>query len=197
MKGSAMTEPTNSFTVFRRQVIQTGSYEPSEASCSVTITVDPTLTKEELGVEIAEWGATCDIANYEALGLAYEVTEQGVRMLQKSVPRVDTPNPVAAPAPAPAPARAAGTFSGPKAELWADLMNNNGDWWPPNWEKKLDGSFTKLTGPDYKHKKDDKSALWLTTPQGDNLVPVGFVCPFSQKNADDLGKVGKQIRARM
>jgi len=88
MKGNTMAEPTNSFTVFRRQVIQTGSYEPSEASCSVTITVDPTLTKEELGVEIAEWGATCDIANYEALGLAYEVTEQGVRMLQKSVPRV-------------------------------------------------------------------------------------------------------------
>ena len=71
---AATTKKTeNSFTVFRRQVIQTGSYEPSEASCSVTITVDPTLTKEELGVEIAEWGATCDIANYEALGLAYEV----------------------------------------------------------------------------------------------------------------------------
>jgi hypothetical protein len=192
-----MTEPTNSFTVFRRQVIQTGSYEPSEASCSVTITVDPTLTKEELGVEIAEWGATCDIANYEALGLGYEVTEQGVRMLQKSVPRSDTPDPVAAPASAPAAASAAGALSGPKAELWTDLMNNNTDWWPPNWEKKLDGSFTKLTGPDYKHKKNDKSALWLTTPQGDNLVPAGFVCPFTQKTADDLSKVGKQIRARM
>jgi hypothetical protein len=197
MKGSAMTEPTNSFTVFRRQVIQTGSYEPSEASCSVTITVDPTLTKEELGIEIAEWGATCDIANYEALGLAYETTEQGIRMLQKSVPRVDTPNPVATPAPAPAPARAAGSMVGPKADLWTDLMHNPTDWWDANWVKKLDGTFPKLTGPDYKHKKDDKSALWLTSPQGDNLVPAGFVCPFTEKDADDLGKVGKQIRARM
>ena len=60
-------------------------------------------------------------------------------------------------------------------------------------EKRIDFNIRRT----HCHKKNDKSALWLTTPQGDNLVPAGFVCPFTQKTADDLSKVGKQIRARM
>ena len=57
----------NSFTVFRRQVIQTGDYEPAEASCSVTITVAEGATQEEIVKQIEEWGTTLDMANYEAL----------------------------------------------------------------------------------------------------------------------------------
>ena len=48
---------------------------------------------------------------------------------------------------------------GSKESYWDDLMNNKGDWWNPNWEKKLDGTFNNLKGPDYKHKKDNDKAL--------------------------------------
>ena len=53
----------NSITVFRRQVIQTGDYEPAEASCSVTIPMDADASMEDVGKEIAKWGTTLDIAN--------------------------------------------------------------------------------------------------------------------------------------
>ena len=78
-----------------------------------------------------------------------------------------------------------------------DSMNNKGDWWSPNWEKKLDGSFKNLAGPDYKHKNNQKMALWLTAQDGGSIVPNWFACPFTGKSSDDLGMVGKQIRARM
>jgi len=156
----------NSFTVFRRQVIQTG--------------------------QIEEWGTTLDMANYEALGVGYEVTEQGVRRLSKSVPSNNASDPVAKPAARPAP-----SGGGSKETYWDDLMNNQGDWWNPNWEKKLDGTFNNLKGPDYKHKKDNDKALWLSNQDGSSQVPDHFVCPFTGKDSDELGKIGKQIRARI
>ncbi len=84
---AATTKKTeNTFTVFRRQVIQTGSYEPAEASCSVTVAVDAESTQEQIAEQIAEWGATLEMSNYEALGIGYEITEQGVRRLEKVFP---------------------------------------------------------------------------------------------------------------
>jgi len=182
----------NSFTVFRRQVIQTGDYEPAEASCSVTITVAEGATQEEIVKQIEEWGTTLDMANYEALGVGYEVTEQGVRRLSKSVSSNNTSDPVAKPAKGNSPASGSD-----KASYWDDLMNNKGDWWNPNWEKKLDGTFNNLKGPDYKHKKDNNKALWLSNQDGSSQVPDHFVCPFTGKDSEELGKIGKQIRARL
>ena len=50
-----MAEKTeNTITVFRRQVIQTGNYEPAEASCSVTIAINSD-DKEAVAKEIADW----------------------------------------------------------------------------------------------------------------------------------------------
>ena len=69
-----MTEANNTFTVFRRQVIQTGEYEPAEASCSVTITLNGDENAEEVANLISEWGNTLEMANYEALGVGYELT---------------------------------------------------------------------------------------------------------------------------
>ena len=188
-----MTEANNTFTVFRRQVIQTGEYEPAEASCSVTITLNGDENAEEVANLISEWGNTLEMANYEALGVGYELTEQGVRRLSKSVPRSDTADPVATPAAANRPTG----DGGPKDDWWENLMNNKGDWWAPNWEKKLDGAFKNLAGPDYKHKNNTKMALWLTAQDGGSIVPNWFACPFTGKSSDDLGMVGKQIRARM
>ena len=72
---TATTKKTeNTFTVFRRQVIQTGDYEPAEASCSVTIAVDSEMSQEDIAEQIAEWGNTLEMANYEALGIGYEIT---------------------------------------------------------------------------------------------------------------------------
>ena len=58
-----MTEANNSFTVFRRQVIQTGEYEPAEASCSVTISLSGDENSEEVANLISEWGGTLEMAN--------------------------------------------------------------------------------------------------------------------------------------
>ena len=85
----------NTFTVFRRQVIQTGNYEPAEASCSVTIAVDADASQEEVADLISQWGTTLEIANYEALGVGYEMLEQGVRRLEKSVSEPAKSAPVA------------------------------------------------------------------------------------------------------
>ena len=188
-----MTETNNSFTVFRRQVIQTGEYEPAEASCSVTITLNGDEDSEAVAGLISEWGTTLEMANYEALGVGYELTEQGVRRLSKSVPRSDAPDPEATPDTA----NRAASGGDEKEAYWEDLMKNKGDWWPPNWEKKLDGSIKNLAGPDYKHKNDSDRAVWLSSKSGASKVPNWFVCPFSGKDSNELAMVGKQIRARM
>ncbi len=70
-------------------------------------------------------------------------------------------------------------------------MKNKGDWWPPNWEKKLDGSFKNLAGPDYKHKNDSDRAVWLSSKSGASKVPNWFVCPFSGKDSNELAMVGE------
>ena len=180
----------NTITVFRRQVIQTGSYEPAEASCSVTIAVDAEASQEEIAEQIAQWGTTLEIANYEALGVGYEMEENGVRMLSKSIPGPTTDAPMA-----PAPAGNSSTSGGASGDaLWRHLMDNKTDWWDPNWVKKQDpdANFNK-NGPDYKRRSDGKG-LWLTKQDGSVLVPGWFVCPFTGKTAADLATIGAQIR---
>ena len=180
----------NTFTVFRRQVIQTGSYEPSEASCSVTISLNGEDDMNAVAALISEWGTTLDIANYEALGLPYEMEEGGIRRLEKSLPGPAEAAPVAYAPPGNTPPPAAGT----KDAGWRDLMDNKASWFDPNWQKKLDGSFTNMKSPDYKHKTNGQ-ALWMTKPSGDSQVPSWFICPFTGKNADELTQISLQLRA--
>jgi|TARA_R110000824_G_scaffold175454_2_gene353891 hypothetical protein len=191
----ATTKKTeNTFTVFRRQVTQTGAYEPAEASCSVTITVDGDMAQDAIAEQIAEWGNTLEMANYEALGIGYEITEQGIRRLDKSVPGNTASTSVAAAVPGPAPRSAPIVGGSPMGDFWTDLMNNQSGWWPPNWEKKLDpeANFNKK-GPDYKRRGDGKG-IWLTKPDGSSQVPDWFVCPFTGKTAAELASIGSQIR---
>ena len=185
----------NSITVFRRQVIQTGSYEPAEASCAVTLSIDAGTSEEEVADLLTRWGAVLELSNYEALGVGYELAEDGtVAMLAKSLPGASarTPTiPAAAPAAAPAPAGGGG---GSLEEIWRNLMDHQSDWWDPNWSKKMDpnSNFNKK-GPDYKRRSDGKG-LWLTKQDGSLLVPGWFVCPFTGKTAADLATIGAQIR---
>ena len=82
MVAATAKKAENSITVFRRQVIQTGSYEPAEASCSVTISVDDGTSEEEVADLITRWGSVLELSNYEALGVGYEIAEDGtVEML--------------------------------------------------------------------------------------------------------------------
>ena len=181
----------NTFTVFRRQVIQTGSYEPAEASCSVTISVDAELTQNQIAEQIAEWGATLEMSNYEALGIGYEITEQGVRRLEKSIPGPTASPPVAA---APTGNRSSGSSSGTLESLWRDLMDNKTDWWDPNWQKKLDPDANfNMNGPDYKRRSDGKG-LWLSKKDGSVLIPNWFVCPFTGKDSNELTTISATIR---
>ena len=195
MVAATAKKAENSITVFRRQVIQTGSYEPAEASCSVTITVDADTSEEEATDLITRWGSVLELSNYEALGVGYEIAEDGtVAMLEKSIPGASASGPQAvAPAPA-APPAPAGGGGGSLEEVWRNLMDHQSDWWDPNWSKKMDPSsnFNKK-GPDYKRRSDGKG-LWLTKQDGSCLVPGWFGCPFTGKTAADLASIGAQIR---
>lgn len=190
-----MAEATsNTVTVFRRQVIQTGNYEPAEASCSVTLTISDDVEQEAVASMIGSWGETLDIANYEALGIGYEMTEQGVRMLRKSVSGDNTTPAVAAPAAGTPTYAPKGKGGGSLDDVWRDLMDNKTGWWDPNWEKKLDpdANFNKA-GPDYKRRSDGKG-IWLTKKDGTSLVPGWFVCPFTGKESGELAQIGAEIR---
>jgi len=193
MAAATAKKAENCITVFRRQVIQTGSYEPAEASCSVTLTIDADTSEEEVADLITRWGSVLELSNYEALGVGYEMTDDGtVSMLSKILPGASeggTVAPAAALAPAPA-----GGGGGSLEETWRHLMDHRTDWWDPNWSKKLDpaANFNKK-GPDYKRRSDGKG-LWLTKQDGAVLVPGWFVCPFTGKTAADLASIGAQIR---
>mgnify|MGYP003118205303 FL=1 len=191
----ATAKAENTFTVFRRQVVQTGKFEPAEASCSVTVTLAGDEDQEAVANLIAEWGTTLEIANYEALGIGYEMTESGVRRLEKSISQSDT-NDSVAPSTSGNQTPAAPAIGGSGLDsIWRDLMDNKAQWWDPNWEKKLDpnANFNK-NGPDYKRRADGKG-IWLTKKDGSSLVPDWFVCPFTGKSASELAEIGTSIRA--
>jgi len=182
-----MGEKDNTFTVFRRQVIQTGKFEPAEASCSVTVTLTGDESQEGVANLIAEWGTTLEIANYEALGVGYEMTESGVRRLEKSLPEHTATAPVAQPAAGNSPPPAPVIGGSGMDSMWRDLMENHDDWWPPNWPKKVSGEF-KPNSPDYKTKKTNKG-IWIRDQKGNYQIPDCFICPFTQKTAVELKAV--------
>ena len=94
-------------TVTRRSVMQVAPYESEEASSSVEFSMDGGASAEEVMGEQSAWSDRLATANYESLGIGYEITEVAVRRLQKSVPGGNE-SPAVAAAPPPRPAASGG-----------------------------------------------------------------------------------------
>ena len=178
-------------TVSRRSVTQVAPYESEEASSSIEFSMDEESSDLEVTSQVQAWGDRLATANYEALGVGYEVTEVAVRRLQKSVSGGNQGSPVAA-APAPAAAPSGG---GDADDLWRHLMDN-ADQWYTNWPEQLSGS-ENAARPAYRRKSDGKG-LWLARKDknGTPAFPHWFVDPNSGKAGDALAEVGRQIRQK-
>ena len=173
-------------TVTRRSVMQVASYESEEASSSVEFSMDAGASAEEVMGEQSAWSDRLATANYESLGIGYEITEVAVRRLQKSVPGGNE-SPAVAAAPPP---RAATTGAGAQDDLWRDVMNNNSKWFT-NWPEQLDGNENPKR-PAYRRSLDGKG-LWLTRKDGSANFPNFFVCPKTGKAGEALTEIGNQI----
>jgi hypothetical protein len=178
-------------TVSRRSVAQVAPYESEEASASIEFSMDAGSSEEDVTGSVQAWGDRLATANYEALGVGYEVTEVAVRRLQKSVSGGNQGSPVAS-APAPAAAPSGG---GDADDLWRHLMDNS-DQWYTNWPQQLDGA-ENAARPAYRRKSDGKG-LWLARKDknGTPAFPHWFVDPDSGKAGDALAEVGRQIRQK-
>ena len=178
-------------TVARRSVAQVAPYESEEASTSVEFSMEGDSTSDDVIAEAKAWGDRIATANYEALGVGYEITEVAVRRLQKSLPG-NNESPAVAPAPAPAAPPPSG---GAQEDLWRDIMNNT-DKWFTNWPDQLDGDDNPAR-PAYRRSTDGKG-VWLTRKDtaGSANFPSWFVCPKTGKTGDALAEVGRQIRAK-
>ena len=177
-------------TVTRRSVMQVAPYESEEASSSVEFSMDGGASAEEVMGEQSAWSDRLATANYESLGIGYEITEVAVRRLQKSVPG-DTPRPAVAAAPS---RPAAASSGGAQDELWRDVMNNNSGWFT-NWPEQLEGSENPKR-PAYRRSADGKG-LWLTRKDGSANFPNFFVCPKTGKTGEALTEIGNQISQKV
>ena len=177
-------------TVTRRSVMQVAPYESEEASSSVEFSMDGDASAEDVMGEQSAWSDRLATANYESLGIGYEITEVAVRRLQKSVSG-DEPRPAVAAAPPPRPAASGG---GAQDDLWRDVMNNNSKWFT-NWPEQLDGSENPKR-PAYRRSADGKG-LWLTRKDGSANFPNFFVCPKTGKTGEALTEIGNQISQKV
>ena len=178
-------------TVARRSVAQVAPYESEEASASIEFSMEGDSAEADVVAEAKAWGDRLATANYEALGVGFEITEVAVRRLQKSV---SGGNPGAAVASAPAPAAPASSGESDDV-LWRDLMDNS-DQWFTNWPDQLAGT-ENAKRPAYRRKGDGKG-LWLARKDatGTPAFPHWFVDPQTGKTGEALAEVGKQIRQK-
>jgi len=178
-------------TVARRSVTQVAPYESEEATASIEFSMEGDSSSDDVIAEAKAWGDRLATANYEALGVGYEITEVAVRRLQKSLPGGSPGSPVA-PAPAPAAPAAQGVT---QEDLWRDLMNNSSQWFT-NWPDQLAGT-ENAKRPAYRRKGDGKG-LWLAQKDaaGTPCFPHWFVDPQTGKTGEALAEVGKQIRQK-
>jgi len=174
-------------TVTRRSVMQVAPYESEEASSSVEFSMDAGASAEEVMGEQSAWSDRLATANYESLGIGYEITEVAVRRLQKSVPGGNESPAVAAAQPQPAGGQ---PTRGAQDDLWRDVMNNNSKWFT-NWPEQLDGNENPKR-PAYRRSVDGKG-LWLTRKDGSANFPNFFVCPKTGKAGEALTEIGNQI----
>ena len=61
-------------TVTRRSTMQVAPYESEEASSSVEFSMDGGASAEEVMGEQSAWSDRLATANYESLGIGYEIT---------------------------------------------------------------------------------------------------------------------------
>ena len=194
-----MVEDNIRVTVSRRSVVQVAPFESEEASSSIEWTMDAGATKEEILDAATSWRNELSMANFEALGVGYDVTDVAVRRLQKSVSGNNenasmAPAAPSAPPAAPAPSRSPGSGSA-SDELWRDLMNNS-DKWITNWPDQLSGNDNP-SRPAYRRSGDGKG-LWLTNKDkgGTSAFPEWFVCPKTGKSGDALAQIGRELRQK-
>ena len=178
-------------TVTRRSVMQVAPYESEEASSSVEFSMDGDASAEEVMGEQSAWSDRLATANYESLGIGYEITEVAVRRLQKSVPGGNESPAVAAAQPQPAGGQ---PTRGAQDDLWRDVMNNSSKWFT-NWPEQLDGSENPKR-PAYRRSADGKG-LWLTRKDGSANFPNFFVCPKTGKTGEALTEIGNQISQKV
>ena len=139
---------------------------------------------EEVVAQLKGWGDRIATANFEALGIGYEIDEVAVRRLQKSVPE-NNQSPAVAPAPkqaAAAPAKSAPAGDG----IWRDIMDNSDNWFV-NWPDIVSGVESNAKRPAYRKKGPNENSA---------AFPEWFVCPKTGKGSEELLEIGRQIKQK-
>ena len=190
-----MGEQDIRISISRRSVAQVAPYESEEASASVEISLAADTSAEEVVAQLKGWGDRIATANFEALGIGYEIDEVAVRRLQKSVPE-NNQSPAVAPAPkqaAAAPAKSAPAGDG----IWRDIMENSDNWFV-NWPDIVSGVESNAKRPAYRKKGPNGTGVWLVNQDNENSAafPEWFVCPKTGKGSEELLEIGRQIKQK-
>ena len=190
-----MGEQDIRISISRRSVAQVAPYESEEASASVEISLAADTSAEEVVAQLKGWGDRIATANFEALGIGYEIDEVAVRRLQKSVPE-NNQSPAVAPAPkqaAAAPAKSAPAGDG----IWRDIMDNSDNWFV-NWPDIVSGVESNASRPAYRKKGPNGTGVWLLNRDKENSAafPEWFVCPKTGKGSEELLEIGRQIKQK-
>tara|TARA_R100000781_G_scaffold40329_1_gene27909 strand:+ start:594 stop:1178 length:585 start_codon:yes stop_codon:yes gene_type:complete len=190
-----MGEQEIRISISRRSVAQVAPYESEEASASVELSLEAGTSAEDVIAELKAWGDRIATANFEALGIGYEIDEVAVRRLQKSLPADNTSSPVAA---APKQAASAPTKSAPADEtVWRDIMDNSDNWFV-NWPDIVSGVESNAKRPAYRKKGPNGTGVWLVNQDNENSAafPEWFVCPKTGKGSEELLEIGRQIKQK-
>ena len=190
-----MGEQDIRISISRRSVAQVAPYESEEASASVEISLAADTSAEEVVAQLKGWGDRIATANFEALGIGYEIDEVAVRRLQKSVPE-NNQSPAVAPAPkqaAAAPAKSAPAGDG----IWRDIMDNSDNWFV-NWPDIVSGVESNAKRPAYRKKGPNGTGVWLVNQDNENSAafPEWCVCPKTGKGSEELLEIGRQIKQK-
>ena len=190
-----MGEKDIRISISRRSVAQVAPYESEEASASVELSLDADTSAEEVIAQLKTWGDRIATANFEALGIGYEIDEVAVRRLQKSLPENNQSPAVAAAPSAPA---SAPTKSAPAGEeVWRDIMDNSDNWFV-NWPDIVSGVESNASRPAYRKKGPNGTGVWLINRDKENSAafPEWFVCPKTGKGSEELLEIGRQIKQK-
>ena len=166
-----MGEQDIRISISRRSVAQVAPYESEEASASVELSLGSDTSAEDVIAELKAWGDRIATANFEALGIGYEIDEVAVRRLQKSVPENNQSPAVAAAPSAPA--------SAPIKSAPAGVESN-------------------ASRPAYRKKGPNGTGVWLINRDKENSAafPEWFVCPKTGKGSEELLEIGRQIKQK-
>jgi len=190
-----MGEKDIRISISRRSVAQVAPYESEEASASVELSLDADTSAEEVIAQLKTWGDRIATANFEALGIGYEIDEVAVRRLQKSLPE-NNQSPAVAAAPS-APASAPTKSASAGEEVWRDIMDNSDNWFV-NWPDIVSGVESNASRPAYRKKGPNGTGVWLINRDKENSAafPEWFVCPKTGKGSEELLEIGRQIKQK-